>query len=185
MATHKSGSEPADACLPVTGLGLDLVKPGDVLKFFDARGASRSLKIIKPVDKHWWAESNQTTYMQSGTALYLLRAGVPVQMFPERIGQLPPVEQFIRLKKGDRLVLTKGSIAGEPAVYDGERLITLPRISISLPEVFDDVCAGEAAHMPVIWATQVLEGLAKNGLPSRAEITDAAMGERGGMRHAE
>ena len=36
----------------------------------------------------------------------------------------------------------------------------------------------EAAHMPVIWATQVLERLAKEGLPSRAEITDAAMGER-------
>lgn len=36
----------------------------------------------------------------------------------------------------------------------------------------------EAAHLPVIWATQVLEGLAKTGKPSRAEITDAAMGER-------
>ncbi len=36
----------------------------------------------------------------------------------------------------------------------------------------------EAAHMPVIWATQVLESLAKNGIPSRSEITDAAMGER-------
>jgi pyruvate kinase len=36
----------------------------------------------------------------------------------------------------------------------------------------------EAAHVPVIWATQVLESLAKAGLPSRAEITDAAMGER-------
>jgi len=36
----------------------------------------------------------------------------------------------------------------------------------------------EAAHMPVVWATQVLENLAKKGLPSRAEITDAAMGER-------
>ncbi|MBL8112652.1 MAG: pyruvate kinase [Acidobacteria bacterium] len=36
----------------------------------------------------------------------------------------------------------------------------------------------EAAHIPVIWATQVLEGLAQKGLPSRAEITDAAMGER-------
>ena len=36
----------------------------------------------------------------------------------------------------------------------------------------------EAAHMPVVWATQVLESLAKKGVPSRAEITDAAMGER-------
>jgi pyruvate kinase len=34
----------------------------------------------------------------------------------------------------------------------------------------------EAAHIPVIWATQVLENLAKEGHPSRAEITDAAMG---------
>jgi len=36
----------------------------------------------------------------------------------------------------------------------------------------------EAAHVPVIWATQVLENLAKTGLPSRAEVTDAAMGVR-------
>jgi len=36
----------------------------------------------------------------------------------------------------------------------------------------------EAAHLPVIWATQVLEGMAKTGKPSRAEVTDAAMGER-------
>jgi pyruvate kinase len=36
----------------------------------------------------------------------------------------------------------------------------------------------EAAHVPVIWATQVLENLAKKGLASRAEPTDAAMSER-------
>lgn len=36
----------------------------------------------------------------------------------------------------------------------------------------------EAAHLPVIWATQVLEQLAKTGNPSRAEISDAAMSER-------
>ncbi|MEJ2005984.1 MAG: pyruvate kinase, partial [Cyclobacteriaceae bacterium] len=33
-----------------------------------------------------------------------------------------------------------------------------------------------AAHVPVIWATQVLESLAKKGLPSRSEITDATQG---------
>lgn len=36
----------------------------------------------------------------------------------------------------------------------------------------------EAAHLPVIWATQVLEREARSGQPSRAEITDAAMGVR-------
>lgn len=38
--------------------------------------------------------------------------------------------------------------------------------------------ACEAAHVPVIWATQVLESLAKSGRPSRAEVTDAAMAGR-------
>jgi pyruvate kinase len=36
----------------------------------------------------------------------------------------------------------------------------------------------EAAHVPAIWATQVLENLAQKGQLSRAEITDAAMAER-------
>ncbi|MCT1803354.1 pyruvate kinase [Kocuria carniphila] len=36
----------------------------------------------------------------------------------------------------------------------------------------------EAAHVTVIWATQVLESLAKKGIPSRAEVTDAAEGQR-------
>lgn len=110
--------EPADACLPVTGRGLDLLKPGDVLKFFDARGAPRSVKVVTPVNGHWWAESTQTSYIQSGTALYLLRMGVPLKMFPERIGQLPRVEQYIPLKKGDLLILTRAAIAGETGVYN-------------------------------------------------------------------
>lgn len=36
----------------------------------------------------------------------------------------------------------------------------------------------EAAHVPVIWATQILESMAKSGSPTRSEVTDAAMSIR-------
>jgi pyruvate kinase len=48
-----------------------------------------------------------------------------------------------------------------------------------LAEVQEEILwACEAAHLPVIWATQVLENQARTGRPSRAEVTDAAMGVR-------
>lgn len=48
-----------------------------------------------------------------------------------------------------------------------------------LAEIQEEILwISEAAHVPVIWATQVLESLAKTGMASRAEVTDAAMGQR-------
>ncbi|WP_297086907.1 pyruvate kinase [uncultured Draconibacterium sp.] len=46
----------------------------------------------------------------------------------------------------------------------------------SIQEEILRIC--EAAHIPDVWATQVLENLAKKGVPSRAEITDAAAANR-------
>ncbi len=46
----------------------------------------------------------------------------------------------------------------------------------SIQEEILRIC--EAAHIPDIWATQVLESLAKKGVPTRSEITDAAMAQR-------
>lgn len=44
-----------------------------------------------------------------------------------------------------------------------------------LSEIQDEILwICEAAHTPVIWATQVLESLNKEGLPTRGEVTDAA-----------
>lgn len=48
-----------------------------------------------------------------------------------------------------------------------------------LAEVQEEILwLAEAAHVPVIWATQVLEDMAKRGLPTRAEVSDAAFGVR-------
>jgi len=49
----------------------------------------------------------------------------------------------------------------------------------NLPVIQEDtLCMCEAAHIPVTLATQVLETMAKSGLPIRAEMIDAAMGQR-------
>ncbi|KAG9448303.1 hypothetical protein H6P81_014431 [Aristolochia fimbriata] len=46
----------------------------------------------------------------------------------------------------------------------------------SLQEEILSICS--AAHVPVIWATQVLESLVKSGIPTRAEVTDVGTGSR-------
>lgn len=51
--------------------------------------------------------------------------------------------------------------------------------SIRMAEIQEEILwICEAAHVPVVWATQVLETLAKQGINSRPEITDAAMSVR-------
>jgi pyruvate kinase len=48
-----------------------------------------------------------------------------------------------------------------------------------LAEIQEELlCFGEACHLPVIWATQVLDSAAQTGVPTRAEVTDAAMAMR-------
>jgi pyruvate kinase len=65
------------------------------------------------------------------------------------------------------IMIGRGDLA---AVFGYGRLAEVQRTILSL-------C--EAAHVPVIWATQVLESLAKRDLPSRAELIDTAMAQRG------
>ncbi len=53
--------------------------------------------------------------------------------------------------------------------------IGFPRLSEIQEEILW-LC--EAAHVPVVWATEVFAGLIAEGRPSRAETTDAAMAQR-------
>jgi pyruvate kinase len=48
-----------------------------------------------------------------------------------------------------------------------------------LSEVQEEILwLAEAAHVPVVWATEVLASLVKNGVAARGEFTDAAMSAR-------
>ncbi|KIM11388.1 MAG: hypothetical protein KU37_07130 [Sulfuricurvum sp. PC08-66] len=86
---------------------------------------------------------------------------------------------------------TRDAVANMPAIL--EALLACPKSGVmiargdlaievgfrnlaSVQERLLDIC--DAAHMPVIWATQVLESQMKTNLPSRAEVTDAAMAGR-------
>ena len=58
---HPENSSPtfsvqADACLPVKRDWLQQLKPGDKVEFADARGASRTLRIVEQAGDGYWAE---------------------------------------------------------------------------------------------------------------------------------
>lgn len=80
--------------------------------------------------------------------------------------RLPEILLHAMRSRGVGVMIARGDLAVE-AGY--ERLAELQEEMLWL-------C--EAAHVPVIWATEVLDQLARTGRPSRAEVTDAAMGQR-------
>ena len=80
--------------------------------------------------------------------------------------RMPRILEQLLLSEKSGVMIARGDLAIEAGF---ENLA-------SLQESLLDICT--AAHIPVIWATQVLESQMKNNLPSRAEITDAAMAGR-------
>ncbi|WP_407523236.1 pyruvate kinase [Lacibacter sp. MH-610] len=81
---------------------------------------------------------------------------------PEAVKNLPAI-LFESLKdENTGVMIARGDLAVE---------IGFERMSEIQEEILW-IC--EAAHVPVIWATQVLENLNKSGIATRSEITDAA-----------
>ena len=84
----------------------------------------------------------------------------------QAISKMPEIlEQLLSWEKSG-VMIARGDLAIEVGFQN----------MAHIQEALLDIC--DAAHMPVIWATQVLESQMKNNLPSRAEVTDAAMAGR-------
>lgn len=86
---------------------------------------------------------------------------------PEAVHNLPAlIAAALRHHRPFGVMIARGDLAAE---------IGFERVAEMQEEILW-IC--EAASVPVIWATQVLEDLVKTGLPSRGEMTDAAMAAR-------
>jgi pyruvate kinase len=138
---------PADASLPVSGEWLNTLQSGDTVRFFDARGASRTFSVTELVGDCRWAQSYQTSYITSGALLHTSRnssRSTTAQVTEGRVGHLQGREQEIFLKRGDTLILTRDPEPGASAIFDSnDQLVQAARIAITLPEAFSDVRAGE------------------------------------------
>ncbi|MGD1879143.1 MAG: pyruvate kinase [Kiloniellaceae bacterium] len=85
---------------------------------------------------------------------------------PRAVKNLPDIVVQAAGRQPTAIMIARGDLAVE---------IGFARLAEMQEEI---LWIGEAAHVPVIWATQVLEHLVKKGTPSRGEMTDAAMAAR-------
>jgi pyruvate kinase len=143
--TPQTPPSPADASIPVPPAWLANLRTGERVTLTDARTAKRAFAIVDVTDRGCWAEATETLYLIAGTVLHRHGDGASGDDQRASVGDLPPQENTITLKPGDRLILTRDCIPGRPAVFDSAAgLLTPASIGCTIPEVFDDVRSGEA-----------------------------------------
>jgi pyruvate kinase len=131
----------ASARLRLPKYFLKALRAGDKIKFKDARGSRRLLIVMENIGNSFWAECRKTAYITPETKFKTENHKLKLIAEP---GEIPPLEQFISLQQGDFLILTRSQIPGRPA-KSGENgeAVEPARVPCTLPEVFDDVQAGE------------------------------------------
>lgn len=85
---------------------------------------------------------------------------------PQAVSNLPALIARARRRGPFGVMIARGDLAAE---------IGFERLAEMQEEILW-IC--EAASVPCVWATQVLEDMVKQGIPTRGEMTDAAMAAR-------
>jgi pyruvate kinase len=130
----------ADACLPVPGYWLSQLRCTDSLKFKDARGSSRTLKVVDVTADGCWAEARKTAYVIPGTVLRQRRKEDHGRETRATVGRLPALEDTMVLKRGDLLVLFRDLEFGRAASLDSRGEVLSPAmVGLPIPQVFEDV----------------------------------------------
>jgi pyruvate kinase len=121
--------------LEVNGAWVRRLEAGDVVTLTDSRGSERSLSISVGHGKVVKGETRKTIYIDAGTRLTVLKRG---KRYSTSVSNIPPLENPIALRKGDRIIVTGSQDPGGPA-----RGSEPARIPCTLPEAMAFVKAGE------------------------------------------
>jgi pyruvate kinase len=128
-----------DILIPVPADFLKTVKAGNELTFRDTRGKEKKLITGRKAADRRLVKCYESAYIKTGTEFTRLSDGASV-----KAGELMPLEESILLKAGDKLIIHKDTIPGEPAEYSSSgELIKPAHISCTLPEIFNDIKKGE------------------------------------------
>jgi pyruvate kinase len=168
------------AAIPVASAWLARRRVGEIVRFLDARASPRKIEIVQCCAGGVWAESDQTCYVTPGTLLYVqleedgydeswLRDETPVGVFPV-------AEQRIPLRKGERLVLTRDMVPGEPTMRDGRgEVACLAHVGVTLPAMLARVRPGDR-----VWFDDgKIGGVVRRRGVKGVEVEITSTGERG------
>jgi pyruvate kinase len=147
---------------PDTELQLDPLGPNDLT----------DLDVIAPL-----ADAVGYSFVQRPAEIALLQAELAARG-AGRIGLVAKIETSLAVKNLPELIV-QGAGAQPMAIMIGRGDLAVEMGYRRMAEMQEEllwVC--EAAHVPVIWATQVLDNFVKKGVHRRGEMTDAAMAER-------
>ncbi len=145
----------ADAVLPIDEVLMRKIKRKGSIHFVDSRGKKCKISIFRKEGAGKWGLCKDSAYVESGTKMEVRRHKKSGQE-EIYVGEMLPIEQFLLLREGDALLLTKEPEAGQNAVHSpsGE-LISAAKISCTLPEIFSYVKKGE----PVFFDDGKIEGI--------------------------
>ncbi len=143
------------AIIPISELLLKKIKRGNTISFTDSRDKKCKILIEKKQGKGRWGTSNDSAYITTGTELILNKEkeNGENKIF---VGELLPLEQFLFLNIGDKIILHSSQELGEPTILDENgKVLKHAHISCTLPEIFNQVKKGE----PIFFDDGKIEGI--------------------------
>ena len=147
-------NDTADAILPIDELLFSKIKRGNTILFTDSRGKKCKINIERKEGLGKWGLCNDSAYVTTGTEMELHRQK---QSGKEAIyvGEILPLEQFLRLKVGDILLLNRDPEPGGNAIFSETGKLLKPAfVSCTLPDIFQYVKVDE----PIFFDDGKIEG---------------------------